>query len=127
MSSAAAHFGRTQVRKGGQRFFDIQCDSASDDRSEAQEALQGDGIAGNMARFPPADMYARAPTNVRRLSTCISRSMTNFRCSPPLRGRTSALFPSRPQAGTNHSQQLLVVGRLLEKRDGARFEGTFFS
>jgi hypothetical protein len=34
--------------------------------------------------------------------------------------------PASLQAGANHSQQLFVVGRLLEKSDGARFEGTFF-
>src|ERR1700674_1632822 len=35
---------------------DIEAYTASNERSEAQEALQRDRHAGNIARFPPADM-----------------------------------------------------------------------
>src|SRR6266481_5563472 len=46
--------------------------------------------------------------------------------SEPLRWQASTPAPARLQTGANHSQQFVVVGRLLEKSDGARFQRTFF-
>src|SRR6266403_1155426 len=63
-----------------------------------------------------------------RLSTYITLSFRDRhrQGSEPLRWQASAPAQASLQAGANHSQQLFVVGRLLEKSDGAGFERTFF-
>src|SRR5208282_5063119 len=94
--------------------------------SEAQEALQRSGDAGNITRFP-APHLVRWATSQRPPAVYIHIALLPSPL-PIGRGplRWQAASPSRLQAGANHSQQLLVVGRLLEKSDRARFEGTFF-
>src|SRR5450759_2430858 len=51
-----AHPRRATDQSRHSSHTDIEAHTPSDERSEAQEALQRDWDAGNIARFPPADV-----------------------------------------------------------------------